>query len=148
MVKRWFVVFLAVVFASAVALAQRTGGSFGGSRWGSGASVSRPSVSVSRPSVSTWRPSYRPSVVRPVAYRPAAVRPTVSRPASSWPSIFHAAPTRSTHVAVVPIYVGHDHHDEPSAPSEPWTSAEWSILGAVFLIAAVVGGALWWLHRD
>lgn len=132
MVNRWFVVFLAVMLASVVALAQHTGGSFGGSRWGSGARVSRPSV---------VRPTSRPS------YRPAVTRPSVSRPSSStwWRA---SRPTQTTHVGVVvvPIGVHHDaHDDEPSVPSEPWSTTEKSILAAVFLIAFVVVVAWWWL---
>lgn len=131
MLKRWMVVFLAVIFASAVALAQRTGGSFGGSRWGSGSSSSRPTATVSRPSA--WRPSYRPAATRPVVYR-------------TQPSTTH-----STRIVTVPIYMDHDHRDEsqePAMPSEPWSDTEKGILAAVVLIGCVVIGSAWWLGRD
>lgn len=115
----WFVVvMLGVVLAtifSREAHAQRTGGSFGGSAWGSGGRVSSPSFS--RPSYTAPRP---PPVYRAPVYvspRPGAVsRPIYpSRP---------AVVVRRRVPVVLPIVVGAHHdpvhyessHDDPSQP--------------------------------
>ena len=132
----WYVVaiLIGVLLAEVVtsnAHAQRTGGSFGGSAWGSGSRVSSPSISrpsfSTRPSVSTWRPSYMPS--RPTAStwhpsytvtRPAPVV-VVRRPAPA-PIVVVAHPVINRRPAVVvhhthwwgsdpePVTVHHDEH--------------------------------------
>ena len=148
---------LAFSLVAVDAHAQRTGGSFGGARWGS-----RP-VSFSRPSF-TPRPSFasRPATVyRAPVFRP---RPVYARPAVT---------RTTTRPVVVPVVVHHDHDDgdtwgdvaraleaehQRAAGQAPQAEASESddgavgyIIGGVVVLLALLGiGALfvherkWW----
>jgi hypothetical protein len=119
---------IAILFTSSIAGAQRTGGSFGGSSWGSGrssssSSYSRPSSTSTYRSSSTFRRSFTRSSSTPT-YRTSVIN----------------SPRRTSPGGGVVIVntTTHHHHDDgddgtsfsfsdngDSEPSEPWGTDEW-----------------------
>ena len=141
--QAFFLVFLFTLCA----FAQRTGGSFGGSRWGSGSSsgsrastssYSRPSYRISTPTYS--RPTYRAptsTYSRPTYTRPIFTRPAY-RPAPS-PVVVH---TSSTHVVpvFVPVSTGYTAPVHSSEPVYVAEDADDSVADTItlFVISAIV----------
>lgn len=129
------IVIIALVCLAAPAFAQRTGGSFGGSAWGS------------RPSSSS-RPSYSPSVYRSTpTYRSTPMRSaTVTRPAPSFSPTIHVWSTSAHRPSGVTRSLLDD-DDTPSSADDgsnidfsdfdPMTSAVCAGIGFVILAVLV-----------
>lgn len=153
---RFILAFFVALLISLSAYGQRTGGSFGGSRWGSGSpSYSRPSTpSYSRPSTPSYSRPSTPSYSRPSIFsRPAPFRPVVvvSRPATvvhtSTPIFIpvhhdthHWWSSSDDHVEHHDSYVAVDHS------STGWVGA--LVLVIVFAVIAAIFIAMVRAHRD
>lgn len=123
---RFIALVLSLTLFTSMAWAQRTGGSFGGSAWGSRTSSS----SFSRPST--------PSFSRPTSYS----RPTTSysRPLFSTPSRTNMpryGTTSPTHITVVHVDNGFHRSifddDSPSEPVRPGEESDFNVLAQLGL---------------